>query len=84
MPKRSESPRYVLIGYPGQHDTIVAKSLLKKANIDYVFVIVSMTENERDTYFYRIKKFPAVRLIEAPSMAIADGIEEIKSWLKAS
>jgi len=80
MSKRSASPRYVLIGYAGQHDTIVAKSLLKKANIEFVFV----SESEEETCFYRIKHFPAVRLVEAPSMALADGIDEIKSWLKAS
>jgi hypothetical protein len=75
-----ESPRYVLIGYPGKHDTIVAKSLLKKANIDFVFI----KETEEETSLYCVKRFPAIRLIEAPSMAIADGINEIKSWLKAS
>jgi hypothetical protein len=72
-----ESPRYALIGYPGKHATIVAKSLLKKSNIGFVFV-----EAGKDTY--RTKTLPAIRLIEAPGIAIADGIDEIKSWLKAS
>ena len=84
MESCSEVPRYILIGYPGEHDTIVAKSLLKNANIDFIFVKETEEETEEETALYLIKKFPAVRLVKAPSMAIADGIDEIKSWLKSS
>ena len=80
MKRCSTTPRYILIGYPGAHDTIVAKSLLKTSNIAFIFI----KEAEVETALYRIKKLPAVRLVEAPSMAIADGIDEIKSWLQAS
>lgn len=77
-----DGPRYVLIGYPGEHDTILAKSLLQKANIDFVFVYPDVEKHQTNRHF--IKRFPAVRLIEATSMPIADGIDEIRAWLKAS
>lgn len=74
--------RYVLIGYPGEHDTIVAKSLMKKANIEFIFVYPDVDREDINRDF--IKKFPAVRLIEATSIPIADGLQEIKAWLQAS
>jgi len=77
-----EAPRYVLIGYPGEHATIVAKSLLQKANIEFVFVYPDVGREQVNPFF--IKKFPSVRLAEATSMPIADGLDEIKAWLKAS
>lgn len=76
-------PRYALIGYPSEHETILAKSLLRNARIKYIFIYI--TEDDMERYGAgSIKKFPAIRLISNIKAPLADGLDEIKGWLLAS
>lgn len=76
------SPGLLLIGYPYNDFTVLAKLLLDDRCIEYEFQVAPAGIHPDGSGFLGITKVPALRNVDNPELRIADGLDEIQQWLK--
>lgn len=75
-------PRLLLIGYHYNDFTNGARILLNERSIGYMFQAAPAGIHPDGSGFLGITKVPALRKVDNPEIRIADGLDEIKQWLK--
>ena len=75
-------PDLLLLGYQYNDFTSRARLLLDEHGIDYEFQFAPAGIHPNGSGPFGITRVPALRSIENPEIRLADGLDEIETWLK--